>query len=74
MFILQGPRSVFRYLVEQLQHGSLDFPLSAGIGVVALCSDGVDLVDENDGGGVLLGDAEQLADKLRTVAEILLDL
>lgn len=38
-----------------------------------LCPDGVDLVDEDDGGRVLLGHPEQLSDQLGPVAQVLLD-
>ena len=61
-------------LVEQLEHGSLDLSFSAGVGFVAFRSDGVDLVDEDDGGRVVFGDAEQLTDQLGPVTEVLLDL
>ena len=30
-------------LVQQLEHRALDFLLAAGVGVVSLCADGVDL-------------------------------
>ena len=43
-------------LVEELEHGALDLALAAGGGLVALGADGVDFVDEDDGGGVLGGD------------------
>ena len=41
--------------------------------VVALGADGVDLVDEHDRRRVLLSDAEQLANQLGSIAQVLLD-
>ena len=43
------------HLVKELQKDSLNFPVSSGLGVKTLCSDGINLIDEDDGGGVLLG-------------------
>ena len=37
------------------------------------CADGVDLVDKNNGWSMLLGKAEQLADKLGAVTRVLLN-
>jgi hypothetical protein len=39
-------------LVEELEHGALDFALAAGGAFVALCADGVDFVDEDNGWSV----------------------
>lgn len=36
-------------LVQKLQHGSLDFSLTARGGIVSLRTDGIDFVDEDDG-------------------------
>ncbi len=55
-------------LVEQLQHGPLDLLGPARGGVVPLGPDGVDLVDEDYGGGQVIGDAEHLPDELRPVS------
>mmetsp|Transcript_25251 Transcript_25251/g.79226 ORF Transcript_25251/g.79226 Transcript_25251/m.79226 type:complete len:235 (+) Transcript_25251:651-1355(+) len=60
-------------LVEELEHGTLDLARAAGVGVVALGTDGVNLVDEDDGGRVLVGHAEELSHELGAVAEVLLD-
>ena len=38
-----------------------------------LCTDGIYFIDEHYSGGVFLGDAEELADKLGAVAAVLLD-
>lgn len=54
-------------LIEQLQHGSLDLSLTAGVRIVALCSYGVDFVDEDDRWSVLLSDSEELTNEFRSV-------
>ena len=43
-------------LVKQLQHGPLHLALAARRRVVPFCADGVNLVDEDNRGGVLAGD------------------
>ena len=60
-------------LVEQLEHGPLDLAGAARGGVVPLGADGVDLVDEDDGRGQVVGDAEHLPNELGAVSEVLLD-
>ena len=50
------------YLVEQLQQDPLHLPVGARLRVEPLGGDGVDLVDEDDGGGVLLGEAQHVTD------------
>ena len=60
-------------LIEQLQHSSLDLPLAAAVAVIPLGANGVNLVNEDDAGAVLLGHTEQLPDKLGAVSKILLD-
>lgn len=40
---------------------------------VPLCADCINLVNEDDGRGVLLGHAEQLAHELRAITQVLLD-
>ena len=46
-------------LIEQLQHGSLDLPLTSAVAVVSLGSHSVNLINEDNAGTVLLGHAEQ---------------
>ena len=60
-------------LVEQLEHRALDLLLAAAAAVVSLGADRVDLVDEDDGRRLLVGDAEELAHELGAIAEVLLD-
>ena len=43
------------HLVEQLEEDALHLPVGARLRVETLSRDRVDLVDEDDGGGVLLG-------------------
>ena len=43
------------HLVEELEQDALNFPVGAGLRVETLRRDRVDLVDEDDGWGVLLG-------------------
>ena len=46
------------HLVEQLEEDALHLPVGAGLRVETLRRDRVDLVDEDDGWGVLLGKPE----------------
>lgn len=59
-------------LVDELQHRALDFGVPVR-GIKTLPSDGVDLVHEDDGGRVLAGHHEELADHARPLADVLLD-
>ena len=60
-------------LIKELEHSSLDFFLSSGVGVVSLGTDGVDFVDEDDGGWVFLCGLEKFSDKFGSISQILLD-
>mmetsp|Transcript_23005 Transcript_23005/g.47774 ORF Transcript_23005/g.47774 Transcript_23005/m.47774 type:complete len:345 (+) Transcript_23005:164-1198(+) len=60
-------------LIEQLQHGPLDLLLTAAGGVITLCGNGINLVNEDDGGSMLLRHTEHLAHELGTITEVLLD-
>ena len=61
-------------LVEQLQHGSLDLSLSGLLGVEPLGADGVQLVDEDDGRRLLLGQGERVSNEFGAVADEHLEL
>ena len=61
------------HLVEELEEDPLDLPVGAGLGVESLGGDRVDLIDEDDGGGVLLGQAEDIPHHAGPLAEVLLD-
>jgi hypothetical protein len=56
-------------ITELKQLKSREIPLT----VVALEADGVDFVDKDDGRGILIGDAEELANELWTIAEVFLN-
>lgn len=43
-------------LVEEFEHGSLDFALASGLRFVTFGSDGVDFVNEDNGGCIFGGD------------------
>mmetsp|Transcript_15606 Transcript_15606/g.41971 ORF Transcript_15606/g.41971 Transcript_15606/m.41971 type:complete len:472 (-) Transcript_15606:253-1668(-) len=60
-------------LIQQLKHRPLDLALAPRRRVVALGPDRVDLVDKDEGRGHFLRYAEELADKLGSLAEVLLD-
>ena len=60
-------------LVEEFQHRALDFAVPALFAVEAFRADGVELVDEDDGGGFLFGEGEAVADELGAVADEHLD-
>jgi len=49
------------HLVEQLKEDSLHLAVSAGLSVESLGRDGVDLIDEDDRGTVLLRQTEHVA-------------
>ena len=61
------PRVKAIQLIEELQHGALDLPLTARVGVVTLGADGVDLVDEHDAWCMLLCHSEQFPHQLGPV-------
>ena len=56
-------------LVEEFQHRALDFPVAALLAVEAFRAHGVELVDEDDGGGFFFGEGEAVADELGAVAD-----
>ena len=60
-------------LVEQLQHRALDLALTPRSALVPLRADGIDLVDEHDGGRVLRRDLEELPHQPGTITQVLLD-
>lgn len=60
-------------LVQQLQHCPLHFPITTLIAVKPLCSDSIQLVDEDDSRRLLFGKFESVADEFRTITEIHLD-
>ncbi|ELZ46275.1 hypothetical protein C465_12903 [Halorubrum distributum JCM 9100] len=61
------------HLGEQLHHRPLDLGVARGLRVRPLRGDGVDLVDEEDGGLVLAGDLEEVPDQLGALADELVD-
>ena len=60
-------------LVEKFEHGALHFGISAAAGLDAGRPDGVNLVHEDDGGGVLASHDEQLSNHPRPFSDELLD-
>ena len=60
------------HLVEQLKQDPLHLPVGPRLRVKPLCCDGVDLVDEDDRGRVLLGEAEDVSHHARAFAKVLL--
>ena len=60
-------------LIEQFEHGSLDFPLASRVRLVSLGAYRVDLVDEDNRRRVLLRHPEQLSNQFGSVAKVLLD-
>ena len=60
-------------LVEEFQHRSLDFSVSALFTVEAFRAHGVELVDEDDRGRFLLCESEAVTDELGAVADEHLD-
>mmetsp|Transcript_10758 Transcript_10758/g.33951 ORF Transcript_10758/g.33951 Transcript_10758/m.33951 type:complete len:292 (+) Transcript_10758:2279-3154(+) len=68
-----APRVESVELVEQLEHRALDLALAPRRRVIPLGADRVDLVNEDDGGSVLVGHAEELAHELGAIAEVLLN-
>ena len=55
-------------LVEQLEQNPLDLSIGTSLCVKSLRGDGVDLVDEDDGRRVLLGQAEHVPEKNVTLS------
>ena len=60
-------------LVKEFQHSPLDLPLPPTVTVVPLGPHGINLVDEDDAGAVLVSNTEELPDQFRTITKILLD-
>mmetsp|Transcript_10214 Transcript_10214/g.23079 ORF Transcript_10214/g.23079 Transcript_10214/m.23079 type:complete len:254 (+) Transcript_10214:126-887(+) len=65
--VVVAPKSV--KLVQQLEHRSLYLSVAAQLAVKALCSDGVNLVDENDRGTLLLSECEGVTHELRAISD-----
>mmetsp|Transcript_38171 Transcript_38171/g.107902 ORF Transcript_38171/g.107902 Transcript_38171/m.107902 type:complete len:380 (+) Transcript_38171:280-1419(+) len=59
-------------LVEQLEHGPLHLGVAALLALHPAGADRVDLVHEDDGGGVLPGHDEELAHQAAALADVLL--
>ena len=57
-------------LVEQLEQNPLDLSVGTSLSVKSLRGDGVDLVDEDDGRRVLLGQAEHVPKNIQTLTLI----
>merc|ERR1719402_1060694 len=60
-------------LVEEFQHCPLNLSFSAAVAVVPFSANGINFVDEDNTGTVLIGHPEQLSHQLGTVSEVLLD-
>merc|ERR1719430_453828 len=60
------------HLVEQLQQDPLHLSICPCLRIKSLGCDRVDLVDEDDGGGVLLGEAEDVSHHARAFTKVLL--
>ena len=60
-------------MVEQLQHGSLDFPVSRFIVVESLGADSVDFINEDDCGGFLFGHGKGISHHFGSVTDVHLD-
>ena len=58
----------YTYSAQNLNNHGLKTPLA-----LPFSPDGIDLIDEDDGGGVFLGHPEQLSDQLRPIPQVLLD-
>jgi hypothetical protein len=56
-------------LIEELEHGSLDLSISGFLRVETFCSDRVQLVDEDDRRGLLLGQSESVTDQLGAISD-----
>ena len=56
-------------LVQELQHRALHLAVAALLAVEPLRAHGVQLVDEDDRGGLLLGEREAVPHKLRSIAD-----
>jgi hypothetical protein len=56
-------------LIQQFQHGPLNLSISRLVRVESLRSDGVELVDEDDGRCLFLGELESVSDELGTISD-----
>lgn len=55
-------------LVEQLQHRPLHLPVTTLLGIESFCANCIQLVDEYDSGGFLLGQLEGVSHQFRTIS------
>merc|ERR1719500_2217763 len=60
-------------LVEEFQHCPLDFSLSSAVAVIPFSPHCINLINEDNGGTMLICHPEQLSHKLGTVSKVLLD-
>ena len=60
-------------LIQQLQHGSLNFSGTRAGGVVTFGANGINFIDEDNGRGHVSGRAENITNKLGTLARVLLN-
>mmetsp|Transcript_35283 Transcript_35283/g.77247 ORF Transcript_35283/g.77247 Transcript_35283/m.77247 type:complete len:206 (+) Transcript_35283:531-1148(+) len=60
-------------LVQQLQHGSLHFGITAGLTILSLGPDGINLIHEDNGWSMLTRHNEQLSHHSAPLSDVLLD-
>ena len=60
-------------LVKKLKHGTLDFSFTTRRRIITLRTNRIDFVNENNGGGVLSCNLEDLTDQTRAISKVLLN-
>ncbi len=57
-------------MVQKLKHSSLNFSVSWLIVIESLCTNGINFIDENDGGRFLFGKSKSVSDHFRSITDI----
>lgn len=60
------------HLVQELQQDTLNLPVGTSLCIKPLRRNGINLINEDDGGSILSSQAEDISDHARTLTEILL--
>lgn len=60
-------------LVQELKHGTLNLTFATTVCIIPLCSDCIDLIDENNCRRILISNSEEFSHEFWTITEVLLN-